>query len=110
MLGHDSSCFLDLTNALTERLEMQAVDRFNSQFVGRTLAWGRKGAIFIRTNRFVSKPEVTDLDKWLVDLDESLLYSFHIKITTIGYSRCPNVGVISIQHITVFSQNGTSIS
>ena len=59
---------------------------------------------------FVSKLEVADLYEWFVDLDESLLYSLHIKIATISYSECPNIGVISIQHITVFSQNCMSDS
>ena len=64
----------------------------------------------MRTSKFVIKLEVTDSNEWLMDLDESLPYSFHIEVTTISYSRCPDIGVISIQHITVFSQNCTSDS
>ena len=41
----------------------------------------------MRTSEFVSKFEVTDSDEWLMDLDESLLYSFHIEVTMISYSR-----------------------
>ena len=65
------------------------------------LAWDRKGAFFIGTSRFVSNLEVADLDEWFVNLYESIPYSFHIKVATISYSGCPDIGVISIQHITV---------
>ena len=84
--------------------------RFNSRLAGRTLAWDRKKrATFARTNMFVANLEVADLDDQPVDcVDDFVLWSFHLEVSKIGYSRCPDIGMVSIEYIAIFSQDCTS--
>ena len=96
-----------MSHIVMERLKMRAVSRLNSQLAGPTLAWDRKKrADFARTSKLIANLEMADLDDRLVDrVDDFVLWSFHLEVSKIGYSRCPDIGMVAIQYIAVFSQD-----